>query len=76
MLLNAGAGEDKFMRTIPVSMMISASMRWFQQLDTYNVGVTMQSSSLMHRVAARGGFTYDDFMMVDGGVGDPVLIDI
>jgi hypothetical protein len=55
------AGEDKLLRTIPVSAFITAPLRWWVELDTYKVGTVRQSSSLMHRLASRGHFTADDF---------------
>lgn len=58
-------GEDKFIRCIPVSFRINAPLKWWVELDTYKVGTTRQSSSLMHRLTSRGHFTVDDFAFRD-----------
>lgn len=59
------AGEDKFLRTIPVSCTIRAPLKWWVELDTYKVGTVRQSNSLMHRTKAKGLFTDDDFDVTD-----------
>ena len=61
----AVSGENKFLRTIPVSVVISAPMKFWTELDTYKIGTTRQSSSLMHRLASKGHFTIGDFDVLD-----------
>lgn len=60
--LGAGiSGEDKFLRTIPVSVVITAPLKWWVELDTYKIGTVRQSASLMHRLSSKGAFTAKDF---------------
>lgn len=61
------SGEDKLLRTIPVSVFITAPIKFWVELDTYRIGTTRQSSSLMHRLATKGEFTPDDFEVRDPG---------
>lgn len=60
-LIRAGNGEEKFLRTVPVSAFVRAPMEWWRHFDTYKVGTTKQSDSLMHRVRSRGEFSRSDF---------------
>ncbi len=48
------------MRQIFVSMDIVAPLYWWKEFDTYKVGVTVNSCSTMHRIAAKE-FELDDF---------------
>ncbi len=64
-LLVGAIGEDKFLRSIPVSAHITAPLKFWVELDTYKVGTVRQSSSLMHRVASRAEFTKEDFEIED-----------
>ena len=41
-------GENKFLESIQVWLDITAPRYWWQQFDTYRVGVTKQSESTMH----------------------------
>ncbi len=54
-------GEDKFLRTIPVGIFLSASSIWWRQADTYKVGTTRQSASMMHYGRKRGEFELENF---------------
>lgn len=67
-------GENKFLRTIPVSVFITAPLKWWIELDTYKIGTVRQSSSLMHRLASKGRFTPDDFDVLDSA--DPAFLSI
>lgn len=48
-----GEGHNKFLETIMVWMDIDAPRYFWQQFDTYRIGVTKQSQSTMHTMAAR-----------------------
>jgi hypothetical protein len=48
-----GDGHNKFLETIVVWMDIDAPRYFWQQFDTYRVGVTKQSESTMHTITAR-----------------------
>lgn len=50
----------KFMRQIFVSMDITAPLYWWKQADQYRIGVTTNSCSTMHKIAAKE-FELDDF---------------
>jgi hypothetical protein len=41
--------------------MLSASAKFWRELDTYKVGTVRQSDSLMHRLLSRGPFTEAEF---------------
>ena len=43
-------GENKFLEAIGVWMLVDAPRYWWQQFDTYRVGVTKQSESTMHTI--------------------------
>jgi hypothetical protein len=47
-LSGKGSGHDKFLESIQVWMEITAPRYWWQQFDTYRIGVTKQSESTMH----------------------------
>lgn len=59
-LIRAGSDHSKFMRQILVSMDITAPLYWWKEMDTYKVGTTANSTSTMHKIAARP-FTRTDF---------------
>ncbi len=71
-LLGGAAGEDKFLRAIPVSVWFEAPLRWFFDADTYKIGTVKQSSSLMHYFKSRGELTAANFTETT----DQRLIDI
>lgn len=52
-LYNQGGGHNKFLESIMVWLDITAPRYWWQQFDTYRVGVTKQSESTMHTILAR-----------------------
>lgn len=68
-LYNKGMGHNKFLESIVVWIDINAPRYWWQQFDTYRVGVTKQSESTMHTIM-RGAFTED---MFEGGMEEIVL---
>lgn len=59
-LRNAGTDHRKFMRMIVVYMDVTAPLYWWKQVDQYRIGVTTNSTSTMHKIAAKE-FTIDDF---------------
>ena len=59
-LYKAGTSHRKFLRQLFVSMDITAPLYWWKQMDTYKVGVTMNSTSTMHTIHKKE-FTLDDF---------------
>ncbi len=48
-----GDGHNKFLESICVWLDVIAPRYWWQQFDTYRVGVTKQSESTMHTMVAR-----------------------
>lgn len=50
-LVAAGSEHRKFLRQIFVSVDITASLYWWKEASTYKVGVTMNSTSTMHKLA-------------------------
>lgn len=59
-LVASGPDHAKFLRQITLYMDITAPLYWWKQFDQYKVGVTTDSCSTMHRIAARK-FTLMDF---------------
>ena len=59
-LSNAGTDHRKFMRMMPVYMMITAPLYWWKEFDTYKVGTVANSCSTMHKIHDKE-FTLDDF---------------
>ncbi len=59
-LYKEGTSARKFMRQIFVSMDITAPLYFWKQMDTYKVGVTMNSASTMHSIMDKE-FTLNDF---------------
>lgn len=55
-----GGGHNKFLETITLTLDVKAPRYWWQEFDTYRVGVTKQSESTMHTLMAHP-FTADDF---------------
>ncbi len=47
------AGHNKFLESIVVWLDIAAPRYWWQQFDTYRVGITKQSESTMHTLMNR-----------------------
>ena len=52
-LLALGGSHIKYLESIYVWLDITAPRYWWQQLDTYRVGVTKQSGSTMHTILKR-----------------------
>ena len=52
--------NSKFLRMIHVQVCVTAPAYIFHEIDTYKVGVTRNSSSLMHKGVSKE-FTLDDF---------------
>ncbi len=46
-------GENKFLESIVVWLDVTAPRYWWQQFDTYRVGITKQSGSTMHTILKR-----------------------
>jgi len=55
-----GDGHNKFLESIAVWMDIDAPRYFWQQFDTYRIGVTKQSESTMHTMTTRA-LQQDDF---------------
>lgn len=64
-------GHNKFLETITLCLDIKAPRYWWQEFDTYRVGVTKQSESTIHTIMQKE-FTQDDFQ----GVTEPAIIRI
>lgn len=59
-LRNAGTDHRKFMRMIVVYVDITAPIYFWSEFDTYKVGTVVNSTSTMHKIAAKE-FTLEDF---------------
>ena len=46
-------GENKFLESIVIWLDVRAPRYWWQQFDTYRVGITKQSESTMHTLMKR-----------------------
>lgn len=55
-----GGSHAKFLESLVVWLDIEAPRYWWQQFDTYRVGITKQSESTMHTLVKRP-VTQDDF---------------
>lgn len=51
-LARASSPHDKYLRQILVTVDISASLKWWKQMDQYKVGTVTNSESTMHRISA------------------------
>lgn len=60
-LLLAGGSHAKFLESMVVWFLIRAPRYWWQQFDTYRVGITKQSGSTMHTIMKRS-LTSEDFV--------------
>lgn len=60
LLAGKGGGHNKFLESIMVWVDINASRAFWQEFDTYRIGVTKQSTSTMHKLEKRRP-TYEDF---------------
>lgn len=79
-LIKAGSEHRKFMRQIMVSVDITAPLYWWKEFDTYKVGTVANSTSTMHKMAAKpitiDCFETDDYQedlgnYFDGAVNIP-----
>lgn len=59
-LARAGSDHRKFVRQIFVSVDFDAPLYWWKEYDTYKVATVANSTSTMHKIAAKP-FTMDDF---------------
>lgn len=59
-LIKAGSDHRKFLRQIFVTVDITAPIYWWKEFDKYQIAVTTNSCSTMHKIHAKE-FTFDDF---------------
>ena len=59
-LVRAGSDHRKFIRQIFVSVDFDAPMYWWKEYDTYKIATVANSTSTMHKIAAKP-FELDDF---------------
>jgi hypothetical protein len=59
-LYGKGRGHNKFLESMDLWIDVSAPRYFWQQFDTYRIGVTKQSASSMHTITKRE-LTQDDF---------------
>jgi hypothetical protein len=52
-LANKDGGHNKFLESIAIWMKVNAPRYWWQEFDTYRIGITKQSESTMHTVLTR-----------------------
>jgi len=71
-LMVRGGAHTKFLESIVVWLDITAPRYWWQQFDTYRVGVTKQSGSTMHNILKSGV----DQTHFEGGISRETLIRI
>lgn len=60
LLAHQSGGHNKFLESINVQMLVKGTRAFWQELDTYRVGITKQSASTMHVLMKREQ-TRDDF---------------
>jgi hypothetical protein len=63
-IYNKGGGHNKFLETMIVWLDITAARYWWQQFDTYRIGITKQSESTMHTILKKP-LSQDNF---EGGI--------
>lgn len=67
-LSRCDASERKFLRQIPVLMVIEAPLYWWKEFDTYKVGTTSNSTSTMHTIMKKRFdytmFSTDQLLMI------------
>lgn len=68
-LYNMDGGHNKFLESIIAWIQIDAPRYWWQQFDTYRIGVTKQSGSTMHTLMKRH-LNQDDF---ESSISDTTL---
>lgn len=59
-LASKDGGHNKFLESIVIWIDITAPRYWWQQFDTYRIGITKQSDSTMHTIMKRP-LTQEDF---------------
>lgn len=59
-LYELGDGHNKFLESIVVWIDVTAPRYFWQQFDTYRIGITKQSESTMHTIL-KNGLTQDNF---------------
>lgn len=59
-LCAAGTDHRKFVRMIMVSVDVTAPMYWWKEYDTYKIATVANSTSTMHKIAAKP-FELEDF---------------
>lgn len=67
-LIRAGSSDRKFLRQIFVSVDITAPVYWWSEAETYKVGITENSTSLMHKGASKN-YARDNFTIEEAGAG-------
>lgn len=60
LLAGKGGGHNKFLESIVIWVDIEASRAFWQEFDTYRIGITKQSTSTMHKLEKRRP-VYEDF---------------
>lgn len=63
-LIKGGSEHRKFLRQIMVSVDITAPLYWWKEFDTYKVGITVNSTSTMHKITSKP-ITLDCFEIND-----------
>lgn len=58
-LTKGGSEESKFLRQLPIGMVIYAPLYWWKEYDTYKIATVSNSSSTMHQIHKRD-LTLDD----------------
>lgn len=71
-LLAGKEGHNKFLESIVMWIEVKAPRYWWQEFDTYRIGVTKQSESTMHTLKGHV-FTKCDF---DGDVPEEVIFSL
>lgn len=64
-LARAGSPHDKYLRQILVTVDITATLKWWKQMDQYKVGTVTNAESTMHRISANP-ITLDCFDFTEG----------
>ena len=59
-LRKAGSDHRKFLRQVFVSVDVTAPLYWWKEYDTYKVATVANSTSTMHKIAAKE-FAIEDF---------------
>jgi hypothetical protein len=56
----AGSDHRKFLRMVFVAVDVTAPIYWWKEYDTYKIATVANSTSTMHKIAAKA-FSMDDF---------------